>query len=102
VRKGLDELRRQARRARYERLLRFVSPPTPEEVRAATEEQKRVRLVLAAIKPRHAELLLLHSHGFTYDALASTLDLHPASVGTFLSRAQQAFRKEYTSRYGNE
>ena len=29
---GLYELRRRARHARYERLLRFVSPATPEEI----------------------------------------------------------------------
>src|SRR5947207_15729819 len=39
VRLGLDELRRQHRRSRYERLLGFVrGAPTPEEIRAATEE----------------------------------------------------------------
>src|SRR5271163_3456599 len=50
VRKALDELRRRTRRTRYESLFGFQSPvPTPEEVRAASEEQTRVRLVLAAI-----------------------------------------------------
>jgi RNA polymerase sigma-70 factor (ECF subfamily) len=103
VRKGLDELRKQARRSRYERLAGFLrSPATPEDVRAAKEEQNRVRAVLAAIEPRHAELLLLRSHGLSYGELASSLELNPASVGTFLSRAQQAFRKEYLRRYGNQ
>jgi RNA polymerase sigma-70 factor, ECF subfamily len=32
--------------------------------------------------------------------LAAALKLNPASVGTLLSRAQQAFRKEYIQRYG--
>ena len=103
VRKGLDELRRRTRRTRYERLLGFVrAVPTPEEVRATTEEQERVRLVLSDIEPRQAELLLLRSQGLSYDELASALDLNPASIGTLLSRAQQAFRKEYVKRYGQE
>lgn len=103
VRMALDELRRQSRRARYESLLGFIrSTPTPEEIHASIEEQERVRLVLGAIEPRRAELLLLRSHGLSYDEVASALDLKPASVGTLLSRAQQSFRKEYVKRYGEE
>ncbi len=76
--------------------------PTPEEIHAANEEQANVRLVLSAIAARQSELLLLRSHGLTYDEVASALDLNPASVGTLLSRAQHAFRKEYIKRYGRE
>jgi RNA polymerase sigma-70 factor (ECF subfamily) len=54
------------------------------------------------MKKRQAEVLVLHSHGLSYEELASTLDLNPASVGTLLSRALQAFRKEYIERYGEE
>jgi RNA polymerase sigma-70 factor, ECF subfamily len=106
LRAGLDELRRQTRRARYEGLLGLVrakrAPVTPEELHLATEEQDRVRFVLSIIEPRQAEFLLLRSQGFSYDEVASTLNLNPASVGTLLSRAQQAFRKEYIKRYGQE
>jgi RNA polymerase sigma-70 factor (ECF subfamily) len=45
-------------------------------------------------------LLVLRSQGFSYEELAATLNLNPASIGTLLSRAQHAFRKEYTRRYG--
>jgi RNA polymerase sigma-70 factor (ECF subfamily) len=101
VRKGLDELRRRTRRARYESLFGLMrAVPTPEEIHAATEQQERVRLVLAAIKPGHAELLVLRSQGLSYDELAAALDVNPASIGTLLSRAQQAFRKEYIKKYG--
>ena len=106
VREALDELRRQTHRARYERLFAFVpsgkarGSPTPEDVRAAKEDQHTVRVVLSALDRRQAQLLLLRSEGFSYDELASTLDLNPASVGTLLARAQRAFRKEYIKRYG--
>jgi len=101
VRSGLNELRQQMRRSRYERLVSFVrGSPTPEELFAAHQEQARVRLLLAAIKPREAELLLLRSQGFSYEELSGILSLNPASIGTLVSRAQQAFRKEYTRRYG--
>jgi RNA polymerase sigma-70 factor (ECF subfamily) len=103
VRRGLDELRRRARRARYEGLFGFGRPVlTPEELRAATEEQERVRLALSVLDPRQAELLVLRSQGLSYAELASALDLNPVSIGTLLNRAQQAFRKEYVQRYGEE
>jgi len=52
--------------------------------------------------PRQAELLLLRSDGHSYDELAGSLSLNPASVGTLLSRAKQAFRKEYVKRYSEQ
>lgn len=100
---ALDELRKQTRRKRYDGLLDLVRRPlTPEELHAAAQEQDKVRAVLAAMAPRKAELLLLRSEGLNYEELASALDLNPASVGTFLRRAQQAFRKEYLKKYGEE
>jgi len=101
VRKALDELRREQRRLRYENLARTArAVPTPEDVRLANEEQDRVRRVLASLNSRQAALLILRADGLTYDELASALDINPTSIGTFLSRAQQAFRKEYVKRYG--
>ena len=68
VRKALDELRSQTRRNRFERLAGVLrgSPPTPEQIYAATVEQRRTRTVLAALGRRHAELLLLRSQDFSY------------------------------------
>jgi RNA polymerase sigma-70 factor, ECF subfamily len=101
VQTGLNELRHQMRRSRYERLVSLVrGSPTPEELLATRQELERVRLLLAVIERRQAELLVLRSQGFSYEELAATLNLNPASIGTLLSRAQQAFRKEYTRRYG--
>jgi RNA polymerase sigma-70 factor (ECF subfamily) len=103
VRSALDELRRETRRIQRKHLLRFVGySPTPEDVRAAKEDRESVRAVLAAIQSRQAELLVLRSQGLSYDELASALDLNRASIGTFLSRAEQAFRKEYIKRYGQQ
>src|SRR5262245_46645624 len=107
MRTALNELRSETRRARYETLFGFFSvgrnrTPTPEDFRAASETQQRVRVVLSSIGSRHAELLLLRNEGLSYDELATALGIHPASIGTLLVRAQQAFRKEYTRRYGKE
>jgi RNA polymerase sigma factor (sigma-70 family) len=101
VRKALDESRSRSRRDRYERLLTFIGvAPTPEDVRTSNEKQQRVRAVLANMKTQYAELLLLRNLGFSYEELAAALSLRSSSVGTILSRAQSAFRKEYVSRYG--
>ncbi len=101
LRLGLNELRRNARRQHYERQSGLGrSSLTPEEAHSAGEERERVRQVLAALDPRHSELLLLRSHGLSYEEVAAAAEIHPASVGTLISRAQQAFRKEYVKRYG--
>lgn len=103
VRMSLNELRRQTRQSRHERLFSFfLRPPTPEELFVFEEEQARVRHLLTVIEARQAELLVLWSHGFSYEELAATLKLNPASIGTLLSRAQQAFRREYVKRYGEQ
>jgi RNA polymerase sigma-70 factor (ECF subfamily) len=64
-----------------------------------TEQQAHVRSVLASIKTRDAELLVLRGDGLSYQEIAEALNVNPASVGTFLKQAQQAFRKEYQRRY---
>lgn len=106
VRTGLNELRRDLRRSRYETLFGFFSgkrrPPTPEDVRAAGEETQKVRLILKRIQPRQAELLVLRNNGLSYEELAIALGLNSASVGTLLSRAEEAFRREYIKRYGQQ
>ncbi len=101
LRLGLNELRRNGRRARYEGMAEPAPAPlTPEQAHAAAEERRQVRLTLASLDARQAELLLLRSAGLSYSEIASSLDLNSASVGTLLSRAQQAFRKEYLRQYG--
>jgi len=101
VRTGLYELRRQGRRDRFAHLLhRDDQPADPEQLTATAETRRQVRAVLAAMKPGQAELVLLRAEGLSYEDLAVALRLSPASVGTLLSRAHQAFRKEYIQRYG--
>lgn len=103
VRLGLNELRRDQRRSRYEGAApRGSGPANPEEAHAAAEARRQVRLALAALDGRQAELLLLRNSGLSYDEVAAELDLNPASIGTFLARAQQAFRKEYLKQNGKQ
>jgi len=105
IRMALDELRKEARRIRHESRhesqgVKSQPARTPEETHAATEESDRVRLVLASLDARQAELLLLRNNDLSYAEVAAALNLNPASVGTLISRAQQAFRKEYVDQYG--
>ena len=104
VREALDELRRQTRRSRFERLFSFVraSPKTPEHLYAVSAEQHRVRSVLGALSRRHAGLLVLWSQGFSYQEIAVSLNVNPDYVGSLVKRAQEAFRKEYLKRYGKQ
>lgn len=107
VRVALNELRRQALRRRCENLIGFVrrgktAESTPHEIYAARQEREQVRTVLNAIGRKKAELLLLRSSGLTYDEVAAALGMNPASVGTLLSRALEAFRNEFIERYGKE
>lgn len=102
VRLAIDELRARARRERFDRLWPFGRVRTPDELFLRSQEQGRVRAVLASMPRRDAELLLLRSDEMSYEELAAALSLNPASVGTLLSRARQAFRKEYVKRYGEQ
>jgi RNA polymerase sigma-70 factor (ECF subfamily) len=102
VRRGLDELRRVTRRARYEPLLRLAgSTPSPEDAAVAGEARGRVRRTLLSLRPDRATLLVLRGQGLSYDELADATGVTPSSVGTLLRRARQAFQKEYCSRYGD-
>src|SRR5262249_490923 len=99
TRMALDEFRKQLRREKYERLLSFGrSLRTPEELYIQNEERRRVRRVLGRLRKKDAELLVLRSNDLSYEEIARALDLNPASIGTLLRRAEDAFRKEYVRR----
>jgi RNA polymerase sigma-70 factor, ECF subfamily len=101
IRMALDDLRKESRRLRHESgHTNRQQALTPEQSHAAEEERDRVRLVLASLDARQAELLLLRNNDLSYADVAAALDLNPSSVGTLISRAQQAFRKEYVTQYG--
>ena len=101
VRSGLDELRRQHRRSRFEKVFDFFRvAPSPEQIFAGEQDQQQVRSVLSVMRVRDAELLILRSEGLSYQEVAEVLRLNEASIGTLFRRAQQTFRKEYVKRYG--
>lgn len=104
IRQALDELRRQRRRHRFERLFTWTatSPMTPEHVYTAADEQARVREVLGSLRRVHAEALLLRHEGLSYRDVAAALGLNPTYIGSLLVRAQEAFRKAYEKHHGHK
>jgi hypothetical protein len=74
---GVDELRKRARRSKFDWLFgRTQQPATPEEIHGVNQERDRVRHVLSRMQPRQAELLVLRTQGFSYEELASALGLN--------------------------
>lgn len=101
VRLALDALRKGKRRAHYESAAPAPdSPCSPEDDFARGEEQERVRRVLSRMKSSRATLLMLRAEGLSYQELAATLRLRPASVGAMLVRAEAAFKREYERLHG--
>ena len=78
----------------------FDRPATdPAEIVESNEQQRRVRQVLAQMKPRQAKLLTLRHSGLSYQELAVTLNLAPGSIGSLLTRAERAFAQRYRLAY---
>ncbi len=102
---GLDAMRTSARRRRREEeaaeeRLRAHPPAGALDEVLRQERCLRVREVLAALKPRDAQLLLLRSNGLPYRELAETLGVAAGSVGTLLARAEAEFERRFRARYG--
>ena len=103
---GIDALRASGRRRQYEgtagRLVeeRTVAGPLDDLLRE--EKCRRVRSVLASIKPAQAQLLILRNSGLSYKELADILDVKMSGIGTMLIRAEEEFRNRYLALHPNE
>ncbi|MGH9352066.1 MAG: sigma-70 family RNA polymerase sigma factor [Terriglobia bacterium] len=106
TRLGIDNLRATTRRGRYEqqagKLLNPHSDADPLEDVLRAEKQLQVRRVLAALRPKQAQLLILRASGFSYQELSETLRVKRGAVGTMLIRAENQFRKHYERLYGKQ
>jgi RNA polymerase sigma-70 factor (ECF subfamily) len=94
---GYDALKTRKRRWQRDTLL-VPDPggaPGAEQTVAQLEEQALVRAALGRLPQRQAQLLILRQMGLSYAECAAACDVAPGSVGTLLSRAAVAFRKEY-------
>ncbi len=68
----------------------------PQRAAEVTETRAEVRAALARLDERSASLLSLRYSGLSYDEIAAALGLRKSSIGTLLSRAEDAFRREVT------
>ena len=103
---GLDALRSTGRRRRREEAagvesVRVASQESALDDVLREERCARVREVLAGLKPRDAQLLLMRAEGLAYRELAEVLGVQPGSVGTLLARAEAEFEKRFRARYGD-
>ena len=103
---GIDTLRAAERRRQHEeaagRLVHQGTASGPLENVLREEKCRRVRAVLAAIKPAQAQLLILRASGLSYKELAETLDVKMSGIGTMLNRAEEEFRNRYLALHSNK
>lgn len=104
---GIDALRKESRRRQHENAAARESRQAqladgPLAAVLEDERRRRVRGILAQLKPVQAQALILRSSGFSYQEVADALDVKRVSVGTLLLRAEEAFRKIYRATAGEE
>jgi RNA polymerase sigma factor (sigma-70 family) len=103
---GIDALRASGRRRQYEgtagRLVEECATAGPLDDLLREEKCRRVRSVLASIKPAQAQLLILRYSGLSYKELADALDVKMSGIGTMLIRAEEEFRNRYLALRPNE
>jgi RNA polymerase sigma-70 factor (ECF subfamily) len=99
---GYNALRSRKRRGRYEHAAGAQAAEaselsTPEVQVEQRLERERVRRILARMRPRSAQLLVLRHSGLSYAEVAEALGTKPSSVGTLLARAEKEFERLYHS-----
>jgi RNA polymerase sigma-70 factor, ECF subfamily len=103
---GIDALRASRRRRQYEEAAGDVgnegASGDPLNDLLREEQCRRVRAVLASIKPASAQLLILRTSGLSYKELSTALDVKMSGIGTMLNRAQEEFRNRYLALHSNQ
>lgn len=95
---ALNAIRGRQRRGRRDAIHARERDATidPAEHAMATEREEAVRSALARLDERSASLLALRYSGLSYEEISAALGLRRSSIGTFLARAEDAFRREVT------
>ena len=57
--------------------------------------------VLAQMKPRSAQILILRYSGLSYAEIAEAVGVAAGSVGTLLARAEEEFEERYRTAEGD-
>lgn len=95
---ALNTIRTRTRRATRETAHGRAIDVAIDPASSAEREETRgeVRGALARMDERSATLLALRYSGLSYDEIAAAMGLRKTSIGTFLARAEDAFRREVT------
>jgi RNA polymerase sigma-70 factor (ECF subfamily) len=103
---GIDALRAAGRRRQHEATAAGIAQephkPGPLDDLLREEKCRRVRSILASIRPAQAQLLILRTSGLSYKELADALQVRMSGIGTMLNRAEEEFRTRYLAIYPNE
>ena len=93
---ALNAIRSRERRGKRETLHAREHDRTvdPQSAAETSETRAEVRVALSRMDERAASLLALRYSGLSYDEIAAALGLRKSSIGTLLSRAEDAFRRE--------
>lgn len=102
---GFNSLRSYKRRTHYEnqagKQKLEIDPPTdPADEAEILERRREVQDVLAQMKARSAQLLVLRHSGFSYAEIAAIVKVRPSSVGKLLARAEEQFEQIYRRSQG--
>ena len=98
---GYNALRSAGRRSRHEldagleALSEGSGSPNPAKEAERSEDRQRVQQILQQMQSRQAQLLILRHSGLSYQEIAETLNVSPASIGTLLVRAEKEFVRLY-------
>jgi RNA polymerase sigma factor (sigma-70 family) len=95
VHTALNVLRGERRRDKRQRFVQGVSAlPSAEETVIDREARGELRRVLGRLPRRSAAVLVMRHGGMSYVEIADALGIKVGHVGTLLSRAESALRKE--------
>jgi len=97
---ALQSIRSSKRREQYELkagkgALEESPENQPPEIFGEQENRRVVRIAVAQMNPRQAELLVMRYSGMAYKDIAAALSLSPTSIGPLLLRAEREFEKHY-------
>ena len=97
---ALHSIRSFKRREQYELdagkgALEEATENRPPEIFSEEEDRRLVRMALAQMNQRQAELLVLRHSEMNYKDIAAALNLSPTSIGPLLLRAEREFEKCY-------
>lgn len=103
---GYNALRARSRRIRYEeeagiQVLESSAEGNPAHEAERRLEGEQVRRVLARLKPRTAQILVMRHSGMSYNEISDALGVRLGSVGTLLARAEKEFENRYRKLEGS-